>query len=150
VVSMSIMYASVCALLDNKQVKCFGQNNYGQLGYGDTLDRGDDIAEMGSFLPAIDFGTNRYAVRLFPSSSHTMCALLNTAEVKCWGHNQHLALGMGIPITQNIGDEPFEMGDNLLAIKIPTGRTVMNLWVAHHVVAILDDNTMISWGGVHM
>jgi hypothetical protein len=150
VVSMSVMQASVCAILDNKQVKCFGRNDYGQLGYGDIFDRGDDIEEMGSFLPAVDFGTNRYAVRLFPSSSDTICALLNTADVKCWGHNGYLALGMGIPVTQNIGDELFEMGDNLVTVAIPTGRTVINLWVAHHVVAILDDSTMIAWGGTHL
>jgi E3 ubiquitin-protein ligase HERC3 len=150
VVSMSVMRASVCAIMDSQQVKCFGQNNYGQLGYGDTLDRGYSTSTMGTGLPAVDFGTNRNAVRLFPSSSDTMCALLNTAEVKCWGHNGHLGLGMGIPITQNIGDEASEMGDNLVAIAIPTGRTVINLWVAHHVVAILDDNTMIAWGGTHI
>jgi hypothetical protein len=56
---------------------------------------------------------------------------------------------MGLSITHNIGDDASEMGDNLVAIAIPAGRNVINLWVAHHVVAILDDNTMITWGGVH-
>ena len=28
-----------CAVLDDKSVKCFGKNNYGQLGVGDTTDR---------------------------------------------------------------------------------------------------------------
>jgi hypothetical protein len=143
------MYASVCAILDSEQVKCFGRNNYGQLGYGDTLDRGDGMGKMGALLPAVDFGTNRHAVRLFPSSSDTMCALLNTAEVKCWGHNGHFELGMGIPMNENIGDDAFEMGDNLAPIAFPTGRNVKNLWVAHHIVAILDDDTMIAWGGYY-
>jgi E3 ubiquitin-protein ligase HERC3 len=150
VLSMTVMSSSVCALLDNQQVKCFGQNNYGQLGYGDIFDRGTSIATMGSALPAVDLGTNRHAVRLFPSSSDTICALLNTAEVKCWGSNKYLALGMGLQLNQNIGDEKSEMGDNLVAIAVPTGRTVKNLWVSRHVVAILDDDTMIAWGGVHL
>ena len=31
-----------CALLDEREILCWGLNDYGQLGYGDTLLRGDD------------------------------------------------------------------------------------------------------------
>ncbi len=37
-----------------------GDNAYGQLGLGDTLNRGDEPNEMGEFLPAVDLGVSLY------------------------------------------------------------------------------------------
>ena len=42
-----------CAILDNDSVKCWGRGRYGQLGYGNTNDLGDDSGEMGDNLPNI-------------------------------------------------------------------------------------------------
>jgi alpha-tubulin suppressor-like RCC1 family protein len=42
------------ALLDNGTIKCWGRNDRGQLGYGDTESRGDEAGEMGNILPAVD------------------------------------------------------------------------------------------------
>jgi hypothetical protein len=41
------------------------------------------------------------------------------------------------------------MGDHLAALIFPTGRSVKNLWVADHVVVILDDDSVVSWGAHH-
>ena len=43
--------AHSCFMLDNGSVKCWGENNYGQLGLGDTNNRGDNASEMGDNLP---------------------------------------------------------------------------------------------------
>lgn len=45
-----------CAILDDDSVKCWGGNNLGQLGLGDTNNRGDNPNEMGDNLPAVDLG----------------------------------------------------------------------------------------------
>ena len=45
-----------CVLLDNTSLKCWGYNVSGQLGLGDTANRGDGPNEMGDFLPAVDLG----------------------------------------------------------------------------------------------
>ncbi len=55
---------NMCALLSNEKVKCWGGNVAGNLGLGDTQERGDDLGEMGSRLPVIDFGTVRTRTRV--------------------------------------------------------------------------------------
>ena len=42
-----------CANLTNGDAKCWGSNSEGQLGLGDTEDRGDGPNEMGDALPAV-------------------------------------------------------------------------------------------------
>ena len=46
-------YYHSCALLDNASVKCWGSNQYGQLGIGNTTTMGDGSGEM-AVLPSID------------------------------------------------------------------------------------------------
>jgi alpha-tubulin suppressor-like RCC1 family protein len=43
-----------CALLRDGHVKCWGSNRYGQLGLGDTRDRGADAQTMGRFLAPLE------------------------------------------------------------------------------------------------
>ena len=43
-----------CALLDNASVKCWGDNNNGQLGIDNNTRMGDNSSEM-AVLPSIDF-----------------------------------------------------------------------------------------------
>ncbi len=99
-----------CAILDNNELKCWGANEYGQLGLGDTMNRGPAPGQMGDNLPAIDLGTGLYAIKVV-NGQGAMCALLNNNKIKCWGQNSLGQLGLGD--TNNRGDQPGEMGDNL-------------------------------------
>jgi hypothetical protein len=45
-----------CILLDDSSVKCWGDNQWGTLGLGDTEARGDDPGEMGDDLPPVELG----------------------------------------------------------------------------------------------
>ncbi len=99
-----------CATLDNGATKCWGYNNAGQLGVGDTVAYHDKPNQMGNALPAIDLGTGRSAKAIVARHQHT-CALLDNDRIKCWGDNGRGELGLGD--TANRGDAPNEMGDAL-------------------------------------
>lgn len=131
-------------LLDNGMVKCWGMNDYGQLGYGDENNRGDNPGEMGDNLPAVDLGTGRTAVRIAAGSYHTV-VLLDNGTVKCWGNNSDGKLGYG-DITFR-GDDPGEMGNNLLPVDLGTGRTAVKIAAgSNHTMALLDNGALKCWG----
>eukprot|EP01083_Nonionella_stella_P074258 201353_1 len=83
-----------CALSTANKVKCCGWNIYGQLGYGDTNNRGDEANEMGDILLEIDLGTNFIPMQIVAGAHHT-CALSTGNKVKCWGYNVDGQLGYG-------------------------------------------------------
>jgi E3 ubiquitin-protein ligase HERC3 len=58
-----------------------------------------------------------------------MCALLNTAELKCWGRNEWSVLGIGTG-----------------SVSLPTGKTVVSVSGTHHTIVMFDDHTMTGWG----
>ena len=137
-------YGHTCAILDNTTTKCWGESSEGQLGYGDTIRRGDGANEMGDNLPAIDLGTGRTATQITVGTYHT-CAILDNATTKCWGAGFYGQLGQGD--TNKRGDGANEMGDNLPAIDLGTGRTATQITAgAYHTCAILDDATTKCWG----
>lgn len=133
-----------CALLNGGTVKCWGGSYYGQLGLGETADRGDQAAEMGDNLPPVDLGTGKTTTALVAGDRHT-CALLNDGTVKCWGYNNFGELGLGD--TEVRGDGPAEMGDNLPSVNLGAGRMVTALAAgSRHTCALLSDDTIKCWG----
>ncbi len=134
-----------CVILDNGHVKCWGINSSGQLGVGDTQDRGDGPNEMGDFLPEADLGTGKTAVEISMNYQH-VCARLNDGSVKCWGGNSLGQLGLGDTAAR--GNEPGEMGDNLPIVNLGTGKTATQINTAYyHSCALLNDATIKCWGG---
>jgi cysteine-rich repeat protein len=103
--------ASTCALGTRGQVKCWGFNEYGQLGLGDTQWRGDEPGEMGDMLPVVDLGGPVEWV----VAGYFGCARLE-AGLRCWGYNQEGQLGLGD--TDHRGDDPGEMGDALPFVEL--------------------------------
>ena len=109
-----------CAILDNSSIKCWGRNDSGQLGIGDTGNRGDGshasgLVQMGDRLPIVDLGAGRTARAISAGDRHT-CAVLDNASIKCWGSNTAGELGLGD--TNNRGDGSGEMGDILPVISL--------------------------------
>jgi len=123
-------------------VKCWGDNFYGQLGYGDVRDRGGSPADMGSALPTVDLGTGRTAIKIAAGAYNT-CAVLDDSTLKCWG----AAALDGRPYNGDIGDRPGEMGDDLKPLSFGGGK-VLNVGIGSEAAcASFDDNTIWCWSG---
>jgi len=93
---------------------------------------------MGDALPAISLGQSREVKALTLSSAHT-CVILDGAEVKCWGMNNHGEIG--IQATQTTVLLPKSV------VTIAPGRRAESITSgAAHSCAILDDETVTCWG----
>jgi alpha-tubulin suppressor-like RCC1 family protein len=133
-----------CALVEGGKVKCWGLNNAGQLGLGDTQSRGNQPGQMGQSLPAVDLGTGLTATAIAVGGNHT-CALLSNATVKCWGYNANGQLGQGD--TMNRGDMPGQMGNNLIAINLGTNAVPQAVVAGgNHTCALLAGGKVKCWG----
>ena len=66
--------------------------------------------------------------------------------MKCWGYNGDGELGLGDTTSRGDG-WPGEMGDNLPAVDLGTGRTATAIAAGgNHTCALLDDATVKCWG----
>jgi alpha-tubulin suppressor-like RCC1 family protein len=137
--------AHTCAVLDNGQLKCWGDPSAGQVGLGDNVKRGDGAGEMGDALPPVDLGTGRTALAVAAGPEHT-CAVLDNHQVKCWGLNVYGGLGLGDVRAR--GRDPGEMGDQLPAVDLGRGQNAVAVQAPISTsCALLDDGNVKCWGG---
>ena len=147
VVALAAGYHHTCALRANATVKCWGQNDQGQLGLGDMATRGDALSETGAGLPVVNLGAGRTATAIASAAGNAFhtCAILDNARVKCWGDNDFGQLGLGDALDR--GDGPGEMGDDLPYVDLGTGRTATAISVGGaHTCALLDNGSLKCWG----
>jgi cysteine-rich repeat protein len=121
---------------------CWGRNDHGQLGTGDTLNR-YSAAEL-STLGALDFGGGRRVVDVGLGLAFG-CVRLEDGVVKCWGANGSGQLGLGD--NRDRGGAAADMGDALPAVDLGTGRTAKQLAVGEASACVIrDDDTLVCWG----
>ncbi len=89
-VAVAASHDHTCARFVDGSVRCWGANNFGQLGDGTTTQRTRPTAVTGS-------GS---AVGLVAGYSHT-CARLADGSIRCWGANSHGQLGDGTTTQRN-------------------------------------------------
>ena len=127
-----------CAILVGGGVKCWGYGYYGQLGYGNRRDRGDEAGEMAS-LGTVNL--NASAIAIAAGKFHT-CAILAGGAVKCWGRGDYGQLGYDS--TEDKGDGAGEMARlgtvnlSASAIAIAAG--------GEHTCAVLAGGGVKCWG----
>lgn len=129
-----------CARLDTGRVRCWGFATYGQLGYGNRQDIGDN--ETPGSVGPVDLGAGRTA-RAIAAGFYHACAILDQGQVRCWGGGWEGQLGYGN--TQDIGDNeppgsagPVDLGAGRSAVAITGG--------GYHTCAILDNGKVRCWG----
>jgi alpha-tubulin suppressor-like RCC1 family protein len=114
--SVEVGYYHSCAILTNRQVRCWGYNGYGELGDGSEDD--SDIAV--TVRNQSDTGPLQNVVQLALGDYHT-CALLTNKQVRCWGYNNLGQLGTGDEDNASVPQPVRNAGDtgplvNVLAI----------------------------------
>jgi len=122
-----------CALLDDGTARCWGFNEDGALGQGDTETIGDD--ELPTSVPAIAF--DEPITEIQTALRHT-CVRLGSGGVKCWGRNVAGQLGLGHtePVLGAHDQPALELGG--AAVDLAAG--------GGHGCALLDDGNIRCWG----
>lgn len=77
-----------CALTTSGGIKCWGGNNYGQLGHGTLTDTDNAI-----YVTGLTSG-----VSALGSATNHICAILTGGELRCWGMNFSGQLGDGTTV----------------------------------------------------
>lgn len=120
-----------CAISKSEGVKCWGQNNSGQLGNGDKTNKS---------VPVNVVGLATGAVALSAGGDNTTristCAVTSNGGVKCWGSNADGQLGDGTTITSSV---PVDVKDlTSFAVSVHIGN--------RHACASMTSGEVACWG----
>ena len=125
-----------CAVMDNDDLICWGDNSKGQLGLGDTAHRGDTTSEIGNNFAVTSVPSGRTVDSMALGWDHT-CVVWDNYSVSCWGGNDNGQLGLDS--TTDIGDGAGEMGDNLDFLDLPGTASAITAG-DEFTCAIVDDS----------
>lgn len=114
-----------CAVLDSGAVRCWGTNNFGQLGDGTQTQRNTPVNVAGlSGVSAMSVG------------AHFSCALLRSGAVKCWGRGTMVGNGAGGEVPRYSPVDVTGLSSGVIAIA--SGN--------YHTCAVLNTGAVKCWG----
>ncbi|WP_146157540.1 hypothetical protein [Enhygromyxa salina] len=144
-VKLGVDGAHGCAIMASGGLRCWGRGDSGQLGYGNTLNIGDNedpevAGELELIPPELPRGTTIVDVGVGLVHS---CALLSTGDVLCWGASLsgQLGRGSGTAWGNLAGQTPSKLQ------PIELGGPAVALAVGYqHSCAILEGGDVRCWG----
>ena len=128
-----------CAVMQSGELRCWGRNDRGQLGLGNTQNVGDD--ELPSAVPPVNLGEGIVAEQVAAGADHT-CVLLGGGGVLCFGGDDQGQLGTPGP-AEAVGDgeDPADSTPVLLS-----GDAVLIGGRFNHTCVAYDDEMIQCWG----
>jgi hypothetical protein len=129
-----------CAVLSDGNAKCWGWNDFGQLGYGNTENIGDN--ELPSSVGPLSLTTTPgVTVTAIAAGRHT-CALFSDSSVKCWGGTPY-----GYGNSRLIGDDEPPSSVGPISVTTTPGVTVTSIACSfNNTCVVLSDGSMKCWG----
>ena len=118
-----------CAILDNKNLICWGLNDKGQLGDGGSTN-------LPSPHLAVSVSLSSFPDSISLGHKHS-CVLLINGSPFCWGDNDHHQLGDGNTSPSSLPVTP-ALGSNATARTISAG--------SQNTCAIMEDDSLVCWG----
>ncbi len=124
--SVAVGYEHTCAVTSGGEVRCWGDNVYGQLGDGTTLERviPVEVVDLPVGVRAVGAGVG-----------HT-CALTQAGAVKCWGWNELGQLGDGTTTDRRTPTDVVGLASGVVAIAVG----------GNHSCALTDGGAVKCWG----
>ena len=129
-IDVSTSWSHSCALLDDGSVSCWGNGNYGKLGYGGWQGKVEPY-------PVAGFGTSSPVKQISTGYDHT-CALLVNETVSCWGGNEYGELGRAGSTTSNSLPDQVAGLENKRIVYVDAGF--------HVSCAVTDLGEVYCWG----
>jgi alpha-tubulin suppressor-like RCC1 family protein len=143
-VSIGGSQATTCAILTDASIKCWGDNNYGQVGDG-SVSTSRYVATNVS-MPSGKQGRSLS----HGSQANHLCAIMTDGSLYCWGYNYYGQIGDGTTCTSSSylnGCNGQTGRSSPVEVSLPTGRTVTAVSTGvYHTCAILDDGSVWCWG----
>jgi len=122
--SLEVCLSSIYAQLDDKSLKSWGYNLYGQLGQGHTNNIGDDANEMGDYLQPLHMPSG--VSILSHNGGYFHHGIVTTdGDLYLWGRGASGQLGNGNS-SYDYGDDPNEMGDYIPKVNLGTGLAAVD------------------------
>jgi alpha-tubulin suppressor-like RCC1 family protein len=139
--------AHTCVLTGRDQVRCWGDNQFGQLGYGTVIDVGDAASRLPYVAGDVPLPVDPVmhvpldpVMQLVAGNNHT-CVLLASGLVTCWGDNRFGQLGYNR--TDNLGDDEAVTSFGYVTLGALANRIVAG---GDHTCAILSSGALRCWG----